>query len=1000
MVTDKPIAKVLLIGSGPIVIGQSAEFDYSGNQAIKAIASQGVEVVVINSNPATIQTDIRENVKPMMVSLDEESVKKVIEEERPEAIIGTFGGQTALNLLVALWKSGFLKSKGIRILGTPPESVEISEDRQRFKEKMVEIGEPVLESYYCSTVQDSIRYAKQIGFPVIIRPSFTLGGTGGGIARDVEELRSIVELGLHLSRVGSILIEKSVIGWDELEVEVVRDSEGNKIAVCTMENVDPMGIHTGDSIVVTPFLSLNDENYQKIRRSALKIAEELGIVGSCNVQFAFDRETEDYYIIEVNPRLSRSSALASKATGYPIARVSALISLGKNLTQIENTVTGEKNAAREPAIDYVVVKCPVWPTEKFPEEDFKLGTQMKSTGEAMSIGKTLSEAFRKSIRSTGMIKRKVVFNEVLLSTPNPERMAQIYAAHLKGFAIKEIARLTGWKELFVSEVVDAFSKENASSGFSVVDTCAGEFDVHTPYYYSSNPGNPIKGDIIVLGGGPITIGQGIEFDYSCVHVSKTLRKMGLKVVMINDNPETVSTDFDESDFLVFDPVDFETVRNVVENSSATMIIPWFGGQRPINMLRKIKDCFGDSIRIPGTSVEAVDILEDREKFAVLMKEMGIPYPEFFFTKGNSFMESVQKIPFPIIVRPSYTISGAHMATLKSVDEAEEYLKYHGKFVDEFLIERYLENSVEAEIDAVSDGEDVLIPGIIEHIEEAGIHSGDSISIFPSRNIPVHIQQAMKEYTKIICKKVGIVGPVNIQFAIKDNVVHIIEINPRSSRTFPFISKISGINMSEMATITLFGKKISSIPVKQEFTGVKFPIFPFDKIRGSDVILGPEMKSTGEVIGIGRDLREALLNGYRAAGYDISKEGIIISISSKKINEFLGIIKMIYDSGKVIYSTEGTHERLKRYGISSIKIKKIYEGSTNTLDLLNLKNISAVINILSDNYKSESDGKVMRRACYERKVLYMSTRTQAAAFAEVVLEKRSLSEQSVTPKISK
>lgn len=983
MTDDALPRKVLIIGSGPIVIGQSAEFDYSGNQAIKALVREGIEVVVANSNPATIQTDRREGITPKMIPLNLESITRLIDEEKPDAILGTFGGQTGLNLLVELWKSGILSSRNVRILGTQPGVVDVSEDRLKFKERMQDIGEPVLESFYCSTLQDSIRFSKRIGFPIVVRPSFTLGGSGGGIARNVEELRSIVEQGLFLSEVGSILIERSVIGWNELEVEVVRDSSGNKIAVCTMENVDPMGVHTGDSIVVTPFLTLNDLQYQRIRNSALRIAENLDIVGSCNVQFAFNNETGEYYVIEVNPRLSRSSALASKATGYPIARVAALISLGRKLTEIENTVTGERNAAREPAIDYVVVKCPVWPVEKFPEENFALGTQMKSTGEAMSIGKTLSEAFRKSLRSTGTLNKKVFFDESLLSTPNPERELQIFEAFRMGYTLERIASLTGWNKLFVSELITAFGEENTCSGFSIVDTCAGEFEVQTPYYYSSDPGNKIEGDAIVLGGGPITIGQGIEFDYSCVHISHSLKNKGVRVIMVNDNPETVSTDFDESDFLVFDPVDFETVRNVILNSTAKYLIPWFGGQRPINMLKRIKREFGERVKILGTSVDSIDTLETRERFAELMKEMNIPYPDYHFASTESFMETVKSLSFPVIVRPSYTISGAHMAVLKSTGEAEEYLKFHGRFVGEFLVEKYLENSTEAEIDGVSDGGAVLIPGVIEHIEEAGIHSGDSTSIFPSVNIPNHIQETMKEYTKLICRRLGIVGPINIQFAIKDNVVYIIEINPRSSRTFPFVSKISGVNLSEVSAEVLLGGKLARNIGASSLIGVKIPIFPFDKLKGSDVVLGPEMKSTGEVIGIGRDLKHALLSGYMAAGYDISREGVIVSITSKKINEYLGIIKMINDSGKVIYGTEGTHERLEKYGITTVKIKKIFEGSQNALDLLKLGNISGVINILSENYKSEADGKLMRRACYERRVLYMSTRSQAAAFAEVI-----------------
>ena len=983
MKVDYP-KRVLIIGSGPIVIGQSAEFDYSGNQAIRAVTSMGIEVVVVNSNPATIQTDRRKGVIPRMVPLNVKSIINVIEKDRPDSIMGTFGGQTGLNILVALWKSGYLDSKGIKILGTHPNSIEIAEDRLKFKEKMKEIGEPVLESQYCRSVQESVKYAKSIGFPVVVRPSFTLGGTGGGIARNVDELRNIAEQGIFLSTAGGILIEKSVIGWTELEVEVVRDGKGNKIAVCTMENVDPMGVHTGDSIVVTPFLTLNDLNYQKIRSSALRIAEALEIKGACNVQFAFNHSTGEYYVIEVNPRLSRSSALASKATGYPIARVAALIALGLSLDEIENRVTGERNAAREPAIDYVVVKFPVWPVEKFPEADFTLGTQMKSTGEVMSIGKTLPEAFNKALRSTGLIGKSVSFDEKKLSVPNPERVLHIREAFERGYSVERISSLTGWNELFVEELLAAFKLENKYRGFAVVDTCAGEFNVRTPYYYSSQSSSKIGGDFIVLGGGAITIGQGIEFDYSCVHVSERLRKEGYRVIMINDNPETVSTDFDASDFLIFDPVDFDTIKNVIENSSSRRIIPWFGGQRPINLLKRMKDEFGERVEILGTRVDVIDMLEDREKFATLMSEMKIPYPKYKFTSLEKFQEAVMELSFPVIVRPSYTISGSHMAILKTKDDLEEYLRDHGKFVKEFLVEEYLDNSIEAEIDGVSDGNDVLIPGIIEHVEEAGIHSGDSTSIFPSVNIPNHIQETMKEYTRLICRELKVIGPINIQFAIKDGIVHIIEINPRSSRSFPFVSKVSGINLSEVAADVLLGKDIPSFPEKARYVGVKMPVFPFDKLTGADVVLGPEMKSTGEVIGMGRTLIEAMRNAYAAAGFDISREGVIITLPSHRIGEFIGIIRMIYRSGKAIYSTEGTREKLMKYGINAVEIKKIHEGSPNTLDILKLGNIAAVINILSENYKSEADGKVMRRSCFERRVLYLGTRTQAAVFAEVVL----------------
>lgn len=976
------IKKVMIIGSGPIVIGQSAEFDYSGNQAIKVLLSKGIEVVIVNSNPATIQTDPRPGLRPYMVPMNPESIEEVIKIEKPDAIMGTFGGQTALNLITEMNDRGLLKKYNIKVLGTSPEAIKIAEDRLLFKEKMKEIGEPVLESFYCRTINDAILYSKKIGFPIIVRPSFTLGGTGGGIANDSDELRKIVSRGISLSQVNSVLIEKSVIGWKELEVEVIRDSKGNKIAVCTMENVDPMGVHTGDSIVVTPFLTLNDKLYQKIRQAALKIAEAIEIIGSCNVQFALNPNGEEYYVIEVNPRLSRSSALASKATGYPIARVAALIALGYSLDEIENNVTGEKNAAREPSIDYVVVKFPVWPIEKFPDADFTLGTQMKSTGEVMAIGRTLRQAFRKALKSTGLLNKKVSFSEERLKRPNPLRVLHIYEAYKMGYTIKKIAEFTGWQELMVDELIRAFEDEEDIKGFGIVDTCAGEFEAITPYYYSKDDGMTLKVDVLVLGSGPITIGQGIEFDYSTVNAIKVLREMGLKVAVLNDNPETVSTDFDESDVLIFDPVEYSYVKNAILSLKPDYLIPWFGGQRPINMLHLIRKDFPE-LKIPGTEVEVVDILEDRNKFAQLMNEMGIPYPIFKFSSIENIRETIKEIGYPIIIRPSYTISGAHMAVIKNDEDLKEYLNFHGNLLKDFLVEKYLENSIEAEIDAVSDGKDVFIPGIIEHIEEAGIHSGDSTSIFPSVNITRYLQETMKEYTKIICRKLNIVGPLNIQFAIKNDIVYIIEINPRSSRTFPFVSKVSGVNLAMLSSQVIMKGKLEKTYFPIEKIGVKIPIFPFDKITNSDVILGPEMRSTGEVIGIGKSLKEALLNGYLAAGYKPFKEGVIVTIAKEERPAFFGIVKMIYDSGRVIYATDGTHQYLKKNGIPSVEIKKLREGSPNIMDLLEKGDIAAVINILNPNYRSEEDGKLMRRACYEKKVLYLSTRTQAAAFANAI-----------------
>lgn len=976
------IKKVMIIGSGPIVIGQSAEFDYSGNQAIKVLLSKGFEVIVINSNPATIQTDPRPGLKPYMIPMNLESIEEVIKKEKPDAIIGTFGGQTALNLITELSEKGIINRYNLKVLGTDSEAIKIAEDRLLFKEKMKEIGEPVLESFYCKSINDAIVYSKSIGFPIVVRPSFTLGGTGGGIAYDSDELRKIVSRGISLSQIGAVLIEKSVIGWKELEVEVIRDAKGNKTAVCTMENVDPMGVHTGDSIVVTPFLTLNDRLYQKIRAAALKIAEAIGIVGSCNVQFALDPKGEDYYVIEVNPRLSRSSALASKATGYPIARVAALIALGYSLAEIENSVTGEPNAAREPSIDYVVVKFPMWPVEKFPDADFTLGTQMKSTGEVMAIGRTLRQAFRKALKSTGLINKKVTFSEDKLKRPNPLRVLHIYQAYKKGYSIKEIATLTGWQELMVDELIHAFEDEDNISGFGIVDTCAGEFNAITPYYYSKDDGISMKVDVLLIGSGPITIGQGIEFDYSTVNASKILRKMGLKVAVLNDNPETVSTDFDESDVLIFDPVEYSYVKNAINSLKPDYLIPWFGGQRPINMLHLIKRDF-PNLKIPGTNVEIVDILEDRNKFAQLMNDMGIPYPQFKFSSIENLWGTINELGYPVIIRPSYTISGAHMAVIKNEEDFKEYMNFHGSLVKEFLVEKYLEDSIEAEIDAVSDGKEVFIPGVIEHIEEAGIHSGDSTSIFPSVNIPRYIQETMKEYTKLICRKLKIVGPLNIQFAIKNDMVYIIEINPRSSRTFPFVSKVSGVNMAMLSAQVIMEGELKKPLVTAGKVGVKIPIFPFDKITDSDVVLGPEMKSTGEVIGIGNDLKEAMRMGYIAAGYKPDKEGVVVTIAREKRPAFLGIIKMIYDSGKAIYATSGTHQYLKKNGIPSIEIKKIREGNPNILDVLEKGDISAVINILNSNYRSEEDGKLMRRACYEKKVLYLSTRTQASAFADTI-----------------
>ncbi len=1028
------LKKVLVIGSGPIVIGQAAEFDYAGTQACKALKDAGLEVLLINSNPATIMTDKAMADKIFIEPLTLDVLKRIIIEEKPDGVLSTLGGQTGLTLSMQLAKEGFLDKQGVALLGADVETIDKAEDRQEFKDMMRRIGEPVVPSLVVETVTDAMGFADKIGFPVVVRPAFTLGGTGGGIANNEKELEEIARNGLRLSPITQILVERGITGWKEIEFEVMRDAKGNVITVCSMENFDPVGIHTGDSIVVAPCQTLSDKEYQMLRTSALKIISELGVEGGCNCQFALDPENFNYAVIEVNPRVSRSSALASKATGYPIAKIASLIAVGFSLDEITNDITGKTPACFEPVIDYIVVKFPRWPFDKFVYAQRELGTQMKATGEVMAIGSSFEQAMMKAIRSVELgfdtlsvdKYRKASDEEILeaLYRRDDERAFVVYEALYRGVELDRIQGITqidmwfldklrhlavmerdlrekGLQDERRQERVDVAREigfldstiarltgepvERKYAGFKMVDTCAGEFAAETPYFYSTfdeeneaalfleehDKQNTKK--IIVFGSGPIRIGQGIEFDYCCVHAAWALRDLGYEAIIINNNPETVSTDFDTSDRLYFEPLTAEDVRAVVETEKPDGAIVQFGGQTAIKLTKHLDEL---GVPILGTDPKNIDAAEDRELFDELLERCGIPRPKgsTVFTTEEAIV-TADGLGYPVLLRPSYVLGGQNMIIAHDENDVREYMDIitRHKLENPVLIDKYLMGT-EVEVDAICDGEDYLIPGIMEHIERAGIHSGDSISVYPPQTLSQKVMDTIVDYTGRLAHALDIVGLVNIQYVVYNDEVNVIEVNPRSSRTVPYISKVTDLPMVDLATRIMTGEKLKDLgygtglhPVK-DHVAVKVPVFSFAKLHDVDTQLGPEMKSTGEVLGVARTFADALYKGLVASGSKMERTGgVLMTVRDIDKPEATALAKRIEALGFELYATEGTAEAFKKAGIAVKTVRKLSEDTPNIGDLLDGGSITYVLSTSTKGRQPGLDEVRMRRKAVERSI---------------------------------
>ncbi|WP_258359368.1 carbamoyl-phosphate synthase large subunit [Moorella sulfitireducens (nom. illeg.)] len=1044
------LKKIMVIGSGPIIIGQAAEFDYAGTQACRALKEEGMEVVLVNSNPATIMTDRDMADRVYLEPLTLDFVAAIVRKEQPDGLIPTLGGQVGLNLALELAEAGVLEETGVQLLGTPLKAIQRAEDREQFKAMMLELEEPVPESRIVNTVEEALAFAGEIGYPVIVRPAYTLGGTGGGVARNEEELEAIALKGLKLSLIKQILVERSVAGWKEIEYEVIRDGADNCITVCNMENIDPVGIHTGDSIVVAPSQTLSDREYHLLRRSSLKIIRALGIEGGCNIQFALDPGSMRYYVIEVNPRVSRSSALASKATGYPIARVATKIALGLTLDEIPNAVTRETKACFEPAIDYVVVKIPRFPFDKFSLAERLLGTQMKATGEVMAIDRTFSGALLKAIRSLelkldglrvpafqhfseGALRRKmaeadderlfviaealrrgwttaaiheitgidpyflgeiekiVAMEEKLIAAGPTLDGATLRRAKAMGFSDGEIANFTG---LPPATVARQRQEEGVTPTFKMVDTCAAEFEAVTPYYYSSydveDEVRPLEGSkVVVLGAGPIRIGQGIEFDYCSVHAAWALRRAGMHPIMINNNPETVSTDFDTSDRLYFEPLTPENVLNVLQREQPEGVIVQFGGQTAINLAKTVAEA---GFKVLGTSVADIDRAEDREKFDALLHELRIPRPRGGAATSVAGAARIAKeLGFPVLVRPSYVLGGRAMEIVHSEGELLEYATTAVRVAPEHpvLVDKYLPGT-EVEVDAVSDGETVLIPGIMEHVERAGVHSGDSIAIYPAHSLPPGVTEKIVAYTERLARALCIRGLLNIQFVIHQGEVYVLEVNPRSSRTVPYLSKITGVPMVALATNVMLGKTLpeqgyrGGLMPPPDFTAVKVPVFSFGKLLQVDTSLGPEMKSTGEVMGIDPIYERALYKGLVAAGCAVPNHGTLLAtIADKDKAEAIPIIKGFAGLGFKVVATAGTAGALAAAGLIVERVGKIREGSPHILDYIREGKIHFVLNTLTRGKMPGRDGFKIRRAAAELGIPCLTSLDTARALLKVL-----------------
>ena len=1044
MPKNPDIKKVLVIGSGPIVIGQAAEFDYAGTQACRSLKEEGIEVVLLNSNPATIMTDKdiadRVYIEPLTV----EVVEQLILKEKPDSVLPTLGGQAGLNLAMELEEAGFLRENNVRLIGTTSQTIKKAEDRLEFKQTMEKIGEPIAASRVVENVEDGIEFTKIIGYPVVLRPAYTLGGSGGGIAHNYEELVEILENGLRLSRVGQVLVERCIAGWKEIEYEVMRDSAGNCITVCNMENIDPVGVHTGDSIVVAPSQTLGDKEYQMLRTSALNIISELNITGGCNVQYALNPESFEYCVIEVNPRVSRSSALASKATGYPIAKVAAKIALGYTLDEIKNAITGKTYASFEPMLDYCVVKIPRLPFDKFISAKRTLTTQMKATGEVMSICDNFEGALMKAIRS---LEQHVdclmsydfthLDDEELtrqLAVVDDRRIWVIAEALRRGFSydkiheitkidkwfidklciltemetalktqpltaelLKEakriefpdnvIARLTGKTE---EEIKDMRYANGITAAYKMVDTCAAEFAAETPYYYSvfGSENEAIETNdrkkVLVLGSGPIRIGQGIEFDFCSVHCTWAFAKEGYETIIINNNPETVSTDFDIADKLYFEPLTPEDVESIVNLEKPDGAVVQFGGQTAIKLTEALMKM---GVPILGTSAENVDAAEDRELFDEILEKCGIPRPSghTVFTAEEA-KKAANKLGYPVLVRPSYVLGGQGMQIAINDEDVDEFIGIINRIAQEhpILVDKYLVGK-EIEVDAVCDGEDILIPGIMEHIERAGIHSGDSISVYPAQSLDDHVKATIVDYTRKLAQSLHVIGLINIQFIVCGEDVYVIEVNPRSSRTVPYISKVTGIPIVSLATRVILGKKLkelgypTGLAPEADYIAIKMPVFSFEKIRGADISLGPEMKSTGECLGIAKTFNEALYKAFIGAGIKLPKhKNMIMTLKDADKEEGIEIARRFEKIGYRIYATRGTAKVLQEAGVNAIRTNKIEQESPNLLDLILGHKIDLVIDTPSQGVEHSRDGFLIRRTAIETGVNVLTAMDTARA----------------------
>ena len=1056
MPKNQDIKKVLVIGSGPIVIGQAAEFDYAGTQACRSLKEEGIEVVLVNSNPATIMTDKDIADEVYIEPLTVEALKQIILKEKPDSILPTLGGQAGLNLAMEIAETGFLEEHNVKLIGTTALTIKKAEDRLMFKETMEKIGEPCAPSLVVNNVEDGEAFAAKIGYPVVLRPAYTLGGSGGGIAKNVQELREILENGLRLSRVGEVLVERCISGWKEIEYEVMRDSNGTCITICNMENIDPVGVHTGDSIVVAPSQTLSDKEYQMLRTSALNIIDELGITGGCNVQYALHPDSFEYCVIEVNPRVSRSSALASKATGYPIAKVAAKIALGYTLDEIKNAVTGKTYASFEPALDYCVVKIPRLPFDKFISAKRTLTTQMKATGEVMSISDNFEGGLMKAIRSleqhvdslmsydfTGLTDEELLEELAIVDDRRIWKIAEGLRRGIEPAVMHDITKIDRWfidklqiivemenslkkgpltEELLREakriefpdnvigeltghterEIKELRDKYDIHAAFKMVDTCAAEFAATTPYYYSvyGSENEAVetkdKKKVLVLGSGPIRIGQGIEFDFCSVHCTWAFKKEGFETIIINNNPETVSTDFDIADKLYFEPLTAEDVESIVDFEKPDGAVVQFGGQTAIKLTEALMKM---GVPILGTKAEDVDAAEDRELFDEILEQTQIPRAkgQTVFTVDEA-LKAANELGYPVLVRPSYVLGGQGMQIAVSDEDVVEFMNIINRIKQDhpILVDKYLMGK-EIEVDAVCDGQDILIPGIMEHIERAGIHSGDSISVYPAKSISPKIVDMIEDYTGRLARALHVKGMINIQFIVYNDQVYVIEVNPRSSRTVPYISKVTGIPMVDIATKIMLGSSLkeqgyeSGLYKKSKYVAVKVPVFSFEKLQDVDTMLGPEMKSTGECLGIAETFEDALLKGLVAAGYDLKKEGgVLISVRDTDKQEIIAVADKFAQMGFELYGTSGTASTLNKNMIATNLVNKISEDTEpNVLSLLESGKIHYVISTSEKGRLPARDSVKMRRKSVERSICSLTAIDTAKALANVLMTNRSI-----------